>query len=308
MADTGEKGGSGGTHGGTRVVMTLDGRVHDPGAPLLHADDLGVLRGDGVFETVLVRGGEPRLLGPHLDRLARSARAMDLPAPDLAAWRSTATAAAKKWGGGAEGAMRLVCTRGRESGGGPTAFVMVSALPARIARVRAEGVAVVTLDAGRSVDSAESSPWELAGIKSISYAANMAALRHAEHRGADDVVLVSAEGYVLEGPRSTVVIARDGGLVSPPVEHGILPGTTQRALFETARKRRIDCRHAPLRPADLIAADGVWLLSSTTLVATVRSINGTVIGHSDLDGPVKEMIDEALGDRPAADADNARKR
>jgi len=291
--------------------MTLDGTVHDPAAPLLHADDLGVLRGDGVFETVLVRGGEPRLLDAHLERLARSARAMDLPAPDLAAWRATATAAAKKWGDGSEGAMRLACTRGRESGGGRTAFVMVSALPARITRVREDGIAVVTLDTGRSVDCAESSPWELAGVKSISYAANMAALRHAEHRGADDVVLVSSEGYVLEGPRSTVVIARDGGLVSPPVEHGILPGTTQHALFEAARKRRIDCRHAPLRPADLIAAEGVWLLSSTTLVATVHSINGTEIGHSDLDGPVKEMVDEALtagGSSTAGDAGGARKR
>ena len=50
-------------------------------------------------------------------------------------------------------------------------------------------------------------PWLLAGAKTLSYAVNMAALRHAERHGAGDVIFVSSDGYVLEGPRSTVVIA-----------------------------------------------------------------------------------------------------
>ncbi len=293
MADAGVKGGAGARRA-DRVVMTLDGTEHDPDAPLLRADDQGVLRGDGVFETLLVRGGEACLLDAHLERLAASARMLDLPKPDLAAWSRTARAAAQRWGGGADAMLRLVYTRGRESGGGPTAFVTVSPVPDRAARVRRDGVAVLTLDRGRSVDVATSSPWELAGAKSLSYAANMAALRYAERKGADDVVFVSAEGYVLEGPRSTVVIDRGGALLTPPVEQGILPGTTRHALFEAARARSIECGHVPLRPADLIAADGVWLLSSTTLVATVRTVNGVGIGVSKLDGAVKEMIDGAV--------------
>ena len=56
------------------VVVTLDGQLHDPQAPLLYADDLAAVRGDGIFETLLVRDGGPCLLGAHLDRLAHTAR------------------------------------------------------------------------------------------------------------------------------------------------------------------------------------------------------------------------------------------
>ena len=67
------------------IVTLTGGRVGD--APLLYADDLAALRGDGVFETLLVRDGAACLLDAHLQRLARSAELMDLPAPDLSRWR-----------------------------------------------------------------------------------------------------------------------------------------------------------------------------------------------------------------------------
>ena len=67
------------------VVVTLDGQLQDPRTPLLHADDLAVVRGDGIFESLLVRDGRPCLLEAHLGRLTQSARLMDLPEPDLAA-------------------------------------------------------------------------------------------------------------------------------------------------------------------------------------------------------------------------------
>src|SRR5690242_280537 len=69
------------------VVVTLDGELHDPETPLLFADDLAAVRGDGIFESLLVRDGGPCLLEAHLQRLAQSAEMMDLPTPDAAAWR-----------------------------------------------------------------------------------------------------------------------------------------------------------------------------------------------------------------------------
>lgn len=67
----------------TGVVVTLDGEILQPGMPLLHADDLAAVRGDGVFETLLVRDGRACLVEAHLQRLTQSARLMDLPEPDL---------------------------------------------------------------------------------------------------------------------------------------------------------------------------------------------------------------------------------
>jgi 4-amino-4-deoxychorismate lyase len=282
------------------VVVTLDGELHDPAAPLLHADDLAVVRGDGIFESLLVRDGRPCLLEAHLGRLTQSARMTDLPAPDLPRWRDAATTAASSWTaeGGDEGVMRLIYSRGRESGSEPTAFVLVGPLPARVAAVRRDGLAALTLARGLPSDGAADMPWLLAGAKTLSYAVNMAALRHAERHGAGDVIFVSSDGYILEGPRSTVVIATElegnPALLTPPPWYPILRGTTQQALFEVARNKGYDCDYRALRPADLVAAKGVWLVSSITLVARVHTLDGKLLPPSPLAGEFAELVDAAI--------------
>src|SRR3954465_11228213 len=129
------------------VVVTLDGELHDPAAPLLPGDDLAVVRGDGIFESLLVRDGRPCLLESHLGRLAQSARMMDLPEPDLSRWRTAIAAATAAWTerGGEEGVLRLIYSRGRESGSNPTAFAMIGAVAGRVAAARADGVAAGAL-------------------------------------------------------------------------------------------------------------------------------------------------------------------
>jgi 4-amino-4-deoxychorismate lyase len=286
--------------GEPRVVVTLDGELHDPAAPLLHPDDLAVVRGDGIFESLLVRDGSPCLLEAHLARLTQSARMTDLPAPDLPRWRSAVGVAVTRWNAdrGDEGVLRLVYSRGRESGSPPTAFATIGALPARVADARSKGVAAITLDRGLSAEGTADMPWLLAGAKTLSYAVNMAALRHAERHGAGDVIFVGSDGYILEGPRSTVVIAGelDGNptLLTPPPWYPILRGTTQQALFEVARNKGYDCDYRSLRPADLFAAQGVWLVSSITLAARVHTLDGKLLPPAPLAAEFAELVDAAI--------------
>lgn len=285
------------------VVVTLDGQLHDPSAPLLHADDLAAVRGDGIFESLLVREGRPCLLEAHLSRLSQSARMTDLPAPDLPRWRAAVAAAVTAWNadGGGEGVLRLVYSRGRESGSPPTAYATIGALPARVADVRRNGLAALTLARGLPADGSADMPWLLAGAKTLSYAVNMAALRHAERHGAGDVIFVGSEGLILEGPRSTVVIAtesEEGGgaltLLTPPPWFPILRGTTQQALFEVARSKGYDCDYRALRPADLFAAQGVWLVSSITLAARVHTLDGRLLPPTPLATEFAELVDAAI--------------
>ena len=282
------------------VVVTLDGALHDPAAPLLYADDLAAVRGDGIFETLLVRDGRPCLLESHLSRLTQSAQMMDLPAPDLPRWRAAVEVAVQQWltDGAGEGVLRLVYSRGRESGSPPTAFATVGAVPARVADARSGGVAAVTLARGLSAEGATEMPWLLAGAKTLSYAINMAALRHAERLGAGDVIFVGSDGLILEGPRSTVVIATevDGApaLLTPPPWFPILRGTTQQALFEVARNKGYKCEHQALRTADLFAAQGVWLVSSITLGARVHTLDGKALPQAPLAGEIAELVDAAI--------------
>jgi 4-amino-4-deoxychorismate lyase len=292
------------------VVVTLDGEVHDSSAPLLFADDLAVVRGDGIFETLLVRDGRPCLLEAHLARLTQSARMTDLPEPDLPAWRAAVAAGVERWiaDGGDEGVLRLVYSRGRESGSPPTgaprpatsgtAFATIAALPARVADARRKGVAAMTLARGLAATGAPDMPWLLAGAKTLSYAVNMASLRHAERQGAGDVIFVSSDGYILEGPRSTVVIATEldgrSALFTPPPWYPILRGATQQALFEVARNKGYDCDYRALRPADLVMARGVWLVSSITLAARVHTLDGKLLRHTALADEFAALVDAAI--------------
>lgn len=285
--------------GQTGVIVTLDGEIHSPDAPLLHADDLAAVRGDGVFETLLVRDGRACLSEPHLQRLTQSAALTDLPEPDLPRWRSAIEVATRQWCAGSadEGAMRLIYSRGREGGSVPTAFVVVNAVPERVTAVRRGGLAAITLDRGLPATGVDAMPWLLAGAKTLSYAVNMAALRHAARQDAGDVIFVSTDGYILEGPRSTVVIATASEtpcLLTPPPWYPILRGTTQQALFEVARDKGYDCDYRALRVTDLHAAQGVWLISSMTLAARVHTLDGRPLRPAPMAADFAELIDAAI--------------
>lgn len=283
------------------VIVTLDGEVHPPGTPLLFADDLAAVRGDGVFETLLVRDGRACLVDAHLDRLTHSAKLVELPEPDLSAWRHAIDLATKQWvvGTSDEAMMRLVYSRGRERGSAPTAYAMVNPVADRIATVRRDGLAAITLPRELPSSGVENMPWLLAGAKTLSYAINMAALRYADRHGAGDVIFVSSDGYILEGPRSTVVIAAAGDdgnvcLLTPPPWYPILRGTTQQALFAVARAKGYDCDYRALRVADLLAAQGIWLVSSMTLAARVHTLDGQALPRASLTAEFAELVDAAI--------------
>src|SRR5205807_754570 len=108
-----------------RVLAMLNGNLADPDQPQIRIDDFGLTRGDGIFETVLVVNGQARELGPHLDRLARSAALLDLPAPDRVAWQRCVQLVLDNWTGDPDMALKLVHTRGIEGNGGtPTGFAL----------------------------------------------------------------------------------------------------------------------------------------------------------------------------------------
>lgn len=278
-----------------QVVVGLDGRAHTPTAPFLRADDLAAVRGDGVFETLLVRGQVVREQEAHLARLTRSAAALGLPEPDLDAWRSVIAGVQAEWDSPEDLVVRLLLSRGPEGGGEATGWATGSGVSSEALHQRAHGVSVVCLQRGFSSDTAARAPWLLLGAKTLSYAVNMAALRHARQVGADDVVFTSSDSFVLEGPTSTVVVARGRELVTPPVEAGVLTGTTQQALFARASSAGWSTTVAPLRAAELAGADGVWLLSSVRLLARVHTVDHLPLPRADAAVALTAELNALLG-------------
>ena len=241
--------------------------------PLVEVLDLGVTRGDGVFETISVAQGRAQALDPHLDRLARSAAMLELPPPDLDAWRAAVYAVAGQLPADREAFLKLVYTRGVEGTDRPTAWLLGETSPDHAA-ARTEGIDVVVLDRGYAHDIAGTSPWLLQGAKTLSYALNRAALREARRRGAQDVLFVSTDGFLLEGPTSNLLIRRGDRLVTPSTSQGILAGTTQADAFRFARGLGMTTSYELLPRQALESADALWLLSSVRHAAPIRIIDG----------------------------------
>ncbi|WFR68556.1 aminotransferase class IV [Curtobacterium flaccumfaciens] len=129
------------------------------------------------------------------------------------------------------------------------------------------------------------------GAKTLSYAVNMAALREAARRGADDAVFVSTDGYVLEGTRANLILSVGGRLVTPRTDIGILAGTTQADVFRFAEQEGIETAYELVTLDDFHAADAAWLVSSVRQAAPIRAVNGNA---RQIDADLTARINEFL--------------
>jgi 4-amino-4-deoxychorismate lyase len=268
------------------VLAVLGRGVVDPGSAVAAADDAGLTRGDGCFEGMRLRrlpdGSEVDAIDGHLARMTRSAAGLGLPF-DEGAWRDLVAEAAAAWirqrPADNEAAVKLVLTRGRPDDSTPTGFAMIFPLHAQAAAWRREGIDVVTLSRGYTESSFVDAPWLLGGIKTLSYAVNMAAQREAARRGAHEPLFVTTDGWLLEAPTSSVVWASEHTLttIADTAANGILHSITVDTLFERAEKDGWATSRGQGRPANLHAADVVMLVSSVVGPLRVRSLDGILL-------------------------------
>ncbi|MEU7920498.1 aminotransferase class IV [Micromonospora zamorensis] len=264
-----------GTAGPTARIAVLGRGLIPAGDPVLRGDDLGVLHGDGIFETMHLRHGRPWLRDEHLARLVAAASAIDLPLPPTAALADLLDEVRAGWPTHVEGALRLVCTRGPEAGGPPTVYATLAEVPAPSRAARRNGIRVATLPLGVPADARPGLSWLPAGIKSTSYAVSSAARRWAGRAGVDDVLWVSSDGYALEGPTANVVWLTDDTLCTvPATTTGILAGTTVAWLLAHAAELGLNTAERLVTVAELHAADGLWFTSSLRGAAEVHTLDG----------------------------------
>ena len=280
------------------LALALIGRgVVDPGQPWLAADDDAVLRGRAAFETLRVYDRRPFRLASHLARLERSARVLGLPAFDpgaLAELAGQAVSAAAN----ADAVLRLVWTPGRP-GGEPSGFALVTALPSDLERQRARGLALVSLQLAIGATARRASQWLLPGVKSTSYAVNMAAQREARRRQADDAVFLSLEEIVLECPTSNVWFREGDVLHTPSLDLGILAGVTREALLEAAGSAAFAVEQGAYPVERMRAAEELFVSSSVREVMPVVTLDGRPVGGG-APGPAAAAMQARLRDLAAA--------
>jgi branched-chain amino acid aminotransferase len=258
------------------MLAILDGTLTDASEARIPATDDGFLRGDGVFEVIRLYGGRAFALDDHLVRLANSAANLRLPL-DADAIRADVDALLEA-NDEPEVAMRVVVTRGGHR------LAMIEELK--------------PLPATLAVKTIEYSPTRvLDGVKSLSYAANVLARRLAQEQGADEALLVTPHGRVLEGPTTTFVCSLDGAtLVTPPLSEHILDSITRRRLATIG-----DVHEQVLTRDDLPRIQEAFMASTLREVHPISAIDGNAL--PDAPGPltreaaarIRARIEQELG-------------
>jgi D-alanine transaminase len=237
--------------------------------------DRGFIYGDGVYELVPVYDRRPYRLRQHLARLQRSLDGIRLANPHTdGEWEAIITGLIGRMPFADQGVYFQV-TRGVAKrdhafpvGVAPTVFMMSNPLMLPSKEQIERGVAVVTAPDER---------WLHCDLKTISLLGNVLARQGAVDAGATETVLFR-NGYLTEASASNVLLVRNGIVVAPPKDNQILPGITYDVAFELAGEGGLPIEVRPVTRAEALAADEMWLSSSTKEVLAVTTLDGRPFG------------------------------
>jgi branched-chain amino acid aminotransferase len=277
------------------VIAYVDGQWTPAEEARIPVLDHGLLYGDGVFEGIRVYGGRPFLLDEHLDRLAASARAIVLELPAERAEIAALCREAAERAGLDDGYLRLVVTRGAGALGVsphtcPRAGLIVIAAPLSLypAERYRDGVRLVTSSLRRSASDALPPQ-----VKSLNYLTSVLASIEARRQGADEAVLLNAQGLIAECTADNLFLVSRGRVLTPAVASGALAGITRSLVLRLTSEQGIEAVEAPLTPADAWTADELFLTGTGAEIVPVCEIDGRPLPVA---RPVTERVRAAFAD------------
>ena len=261
------------------LKIYLDGEfVNEPDAKV-SVFDHGLLYGDGVFEGIRFYNGRVFLFDEHLDRLFDSAKAIMLTIPLDRATLHEAVLETVRQNNLRDGYIRLVVTRGKgdlglnpNSCAKPTVFIIASTITLYPEKFYVEGLRVNTVPTQR-VSSAACSP----AVKSLNYLNNIMAKIEGNLYGAQESILLNAQGFVAECTADNIFVIKQGRIFTPHVSDGALGGITRRLMFELAREMGREIQEVNLTRYDLFVADELFLTGTGAEVVPINEVDGRKI-------------------------------
>jgi len=272
------------------VKIWVNGRLSEEADARVSPLDHALLTGDGVFETLKIERSVAFAVRRHLERLERSAAGLDLPPPPADQVRA-ALADVIAANDLTDGVARITLTGGPAPLGsdrgsaGPTLIVACGP-----PRNWGPAAAVVVVPWPRNEQSA------LAGLKTVSYAENVIALRRARDDGAEEAMFGNLAGHLCEGTGTNIFVGTGGRLLTPPLTSGCLAGVTRDLLLELGVAEEADL---PL--SALADADEAFLTSSTRDVQAISSVDGASLPACP--GPLTKAAGDAFRDLQNRDSD-----
>jgi branched-chain amino acid aminotransferase len=255
-------------------LACIDGQLVPQAQAMIPVTDQGLLRGDGVFEVIRLYGGRPYALDAHLERLERSAAGLRLPLDSGAIRSDVAALLAVRAREDVDVLVRMLATRGGHR------IVLIEPMPAIPPSLALEPVSYAPV---RLLD----------GIKSLSYAANMLASRLAREADADEALLVTPHGRVLECPTSSFFIVRGGEVWTAPLSDHVLDSITRRVVLAVAA-----VREEPIELAALADAREAFIASTPHEVCGVHRVGSH---HYDAPGTRTSEIAALVRERIASE-------
>ncbi len=276
---------------------SVDGLVTPAAEARVSVLDNGFTFGDAVYETLRTYGGRPFALYRHLGRLRRSAAGLGiaLPLSDEELWARLDALLARA--GNPESYLRVMVTRGVgevsyrfERVQGPTVVMLAKPYeplpPERYASGVALALVAVRRNAPQALDPA---------LKTCNLLNNVLATREAQARGAFEAVMLNEHGEVAEGAGSNVFVVREGRLLTPPLQAGILAGITREVVLELCPGLGQPVSVEPLRVPDLLRADEIFVTSTLKEVVGAATLDGRPVGRG-RPGPVTLRLLQAYRD------------
>ena len=265
----------------------FNGAILD-GPLALDAGDRGLLLGDGIFETVLVLNRTPLWGNMHLARMESSARELGL--GFQRAEIDDAISAILDGIDESHHVLRITLTRGSAArglganGGSPALLLSLDRFDPALMFQKAT---LVTSAVRRNPHSVASR------LKTTSYIDNIAAAREASARGADDALMLNIDGNAACSTIANLFVLKDGRLITPARDQAILTGVMRQVLIAAAAHIGILTEERAVEPAELLAADAVFLTNSLRFIRPVTALDQQPLSAFDLSNLMAALSDAA---------------
>ena len=265
--------------------ININGVITGPEDARIPVLDHGLLFGDSVYETLRTYNGKPFLFPRHFARLEHSAAAIDLKLP----WSKTKTREeiVRTLLAG-ECRIRLMVTRGVgelaadiETCTEPAVIIIAVPLVQLPERIYQQGVDVVISSVRRS--------GRLADIKTGSLIHQVLARHEAKSKHAFEAILLTADEKISDGITSNIYMVRDGKILTPAHDAGIVEGITRNVILQLARDKGLQVVEGFFDVGEISNAEEMFLTSTTREVVPIARVDGRPVG-SGKPGPVSLML------------------
>lgn len=291
------------------MLIYVNGEFLDKDDAKISVFDHGLLYGDGVFEGIRVYHGKVFKLKEHIDRLYESAKSIyiEIPMTRKAMWEAVQQTV--RMNEMIDGYIRLVVTRGIGPLGldprtckNPTLIIIADAIALYPPQYYQTGLEIMTVATTRNHPSALNPR-----IKSLNYLNNVMARLEAALAGCQEALMLNHKGEIAECSGDNIFLYKNGEVLTPPLDAGLLAGVTRSVAIELARAEGIVVREVPLTRHDVYIADEVFLTGTAAEIVAVVKCDGRFIG-SGKPGPLFKKLRDRFTDYIRSDVERTSSR